>query len=55
MIPAPYNIGKQKNMFVLEDETERGLDYDKGNPTEGFESIFELNYYDANKSIMLIT
>ena len=21
-------------MFVLEDETERGLDYNKGNPTE---------------------
>ena len=32
-IPAPYKIGK--TMFVLEDETERGLDYDKGNPTEG--------------------
>ena len=26
------------NMFVLEDETERGLDYDKGNPTEGCQS-----------------
>ena len=37
-IPAPYNIGKQKHMFVLEDETERGLDYDKGNPTEGCQS-----------------
>ena len=34
-IPAPYNIGKQnKIIFVVEDETERGLDY-KGNPTEG--------------------
>ncbi len=36
-------------MFALEDETERGLDYHKGNPTEGFESIFELHYYDANQ------
>ena len=33
-IPAPYNIGKH----FLEDETERGLDYDKGNPTEGGQS-----------------
>ena len=37
-IPAPYNNGKHKNMFVLEVETERGLDYDKGNPTEGCQS-----------------
>ena len=37
-IPAPYNIGKHKIMFVLEDETEMGLDYDKGNPTEGGQS-----------------
>ena len=36
-IPAPYNIGKE-NMFVLKDETERGLYYDKGNPTEGCQS-----------------
>ena len=26
------------NMFVVEDETERGFDYDKGNPTEGCQS-----------------
>ena len=32
-IPPPYNIGK--TMFVQEDETERGLNYDKSNPTEG--------------------
>ena len=35
-ISPPYNIGK--TMFVLEDETERGLDYDKCNPTEGCQS-----------------
>ena len=35
-IHAPYNIGKKK--FVVEDETERGLDYDKCNPTEGCQS-----------------
>ena len=28
----------KKIVFVLEDETERGLDYDKGNPTEGGQS-----------------
>ena len=31
------NKETKTNMFVLEDETERGLDY-KGNPTEGCQS-----------------
>ena len=34
-IPARSNIGKpKKKKFVQEGETERGLDYDKGNPRE---------------------
>ena len=33
-----HRITSGKKYVVLEDETERGLDYDKGNPTEGCQS-----------------
>ena len=36
-IPAPFKIRKKK-VFVLEDDKEKGLYYDKGNPTEGCQS-----------------